>query len=142
MSRHGEKVGVLGAAFRCAECGEIAGVLRLTPAGQPVDMGPPLGRTTHEADGVSLDLFGGTSWHRLEGEAFGRLRALIETDAPDGPDALEIRRVHWELAPFLCRECGDVYCWTDWKPSVTFDDGFYDETRGTCPRGHRQTIDD
>jgi hypothetical protein len=139
MSRYGEKVGKLGAAFRCAECGEIACVLRLTPAGQPVNMGPPMGHTSYEADGVSLDLFGGTAWRRLDGEAFGRLRAQIEADAPD---SLEIQRIDWELAPFLCRKCEDVYCWADWKPSTVFDEGFYDETKGTCPHGHRQTIDD
>jgi hypothetical protein len=139
MTRLGERSGELGAAFRCARCGEVACVLRLIPAGRPVDMGPPVGRSTRDADGVSLDLFGGTGWHRLEGEQYARLRALVEEDPPD---AVKIRALDWELAPFLCRVCEVAYCWTDWSPWVAFDDGFYDVTRGTCPHGHQQVIDD
>jgi hypothetical protein len=26
--------------------------------------------------------------------------------------------------------------------SVLFDDGLYDRTEGTCPNGHRHTLDD
>ena len=132
-------MGELGAAFRCAECGEVACVIRMTPAGRPVDLGPPVGFVTYGADGASVDLFGGTAWRRLDTDEFGRLQALVEEN---NPDAAAIRALDWELAPFLCRGCDLGYCWDDWSPSPVFDEGFYDETRGTCPRGHRQRIED
>ena len=46
------------------------------------------------------------------------------------------------LAPFYCPECGQAYCRADWHTYVVFDEGFYDCTIGTCPAGHRHTVDD
>jgi len=31
-----------------------------------------------------------------------------------------------------------AYCRSHWNTETTFDDGFYDATYGTCPRGHRR----
>lgn len=44
---------------------------------------------------------------------------------------------------FICRRCGAAYCRECWKNVYpVFDDGYYDETRGTCPRGHEQMLQD
>ena len=56
---------------------------------------------------------------------------------------VELLREDPDLFAFVCRQCAVVYCekcWTVGPPE--FDDGFYDCTRGTCPKGHRQTLDD
>lgn len=41
-----------------------------------------------------------------------------------------------------CPECDKVYCNAHIRTDVEFDDGFYDCTYGTCPKGHRRIIDD
>ena len=47
------------------------------------------------------------------------------------------------FAPFYCPDCKACYCYKDWNAAMRFDDdGGYDETVGTCPRGHRHVIDD
>jgi hypothetical protein len=44
-----ERIGQAAAAsFRCAACGEMAGVVKVARAGTTVDMGPPLGRETYD----------------------------------------------------------------------------------------------
>jgi hypothetical protein len=55
----------------------------------------------------------------------------------------ELARADRDLFGFFCHACAVVYCsacWTIGPPE--FDDGFYDCTRGTCPAGHTQTLDD
>jgi hypothetical protein len=75
------------ASFRCAKCGELAGVARVARAGTTVDMGPSLGRQDH--DGLVVDYFLGTAWHAATSGA-GRPAALSveaaeRTQCPGGP---------------------------------------------------------
>jgi hypothetical protein len=51
LGRYGEPVAGGGVSFRCAACGEVAAVVRLVPAGTPVNMGPPFGEETYERTG-------------------------------------------------------------------------------------------
>ena len=56
---------------------------------------------------------------------------------------VDLRREDPDFFAFVCRECGVVYCESCWNVGPPeFDDGFYDCTRGTCPKGHTQTLDD
>lgn len=51
----------------------------------------------------------------------------------------------WEVFGFYCRRCEKAYCHKHWSPEVFFDpdyEGWYDCTRGTCPAGHRQVLND
>lgn len=41
-----------------------------------------------------------------------------------------------------CPECDKIYCREHYNARVEWDDGFYDCTMGTCPRGHERLIDD
>jgi hypothetical protein len=41
-----------------------------------------------------------------------------------------------------CPDCDKIYCWEHYNPVEEFDDGFYDDTMGTCPEGHTRMIDD
>ena len=41
-----------------------------------------------------------------------------------------------------CPECDAIYCATHYNASQEFEDGFYDCTMGTCPRGHQRMLDD
>jgi hypothetical protein len=138
-TRFGRRVGEGAASFRCAACGEVAAVVKAVPADVPADMGPPLGSQAHQRDGIVVDYFGGTAWKAAEPGSYAAVRAILDGEEPD-PAAL--RRIARELAPFYCPECEQAYCHADWNSYVVFDDGFYDCTIGTCPAGHRHTIDD
>jgi hypothetical protein len=139
VPRFGEPAGEASASFRCGACGEVAAVVRAVPAQRTVDMGPPLGPQVPDRDGVVVDYFFGTAWKRADPATFADVREILSGEAPD-PAAL--RRIDWELAPFYCPECGQNYCRADWRTCVSFDQGFYDCTMGTCPRGHEHMVDD
>jgi hypothetical protein len=58
-------------------------------------------------------------------------------------DAAALARFDREYANFRCPSCEACYCvdhWSDVIPEM--DEGFYDATWGTCPRGHRVMLDD
>ncbi|MBV9384722.1 MAG: hypothetical protein JOY82_22805 [Streptosporangiaceae bacterium] len=139
VTRFGEAAGETAASFRCGACGEMAAVVRAVGAGEPVDMGPPLGRQSHDRDGIVVDYFGGTAWKLADPATYAAVCAVLSTRAPD---PAELRRIDWELAPFYCPDCGLCYCRADWHTYVLFDEGFYDCTMGTCPAGHRHMVDD
>ena len=137
--RFGERINDGSASFRCATCREVAAVVKAVPAGEQVDMGPPLGHRAWDRDGFVVDYFLGTAWKLAEDGAFARVREIIASDAPD-PE--ELRQIEWELAPLYCPQCRLNYCSADWNTYVLFDDGFYDCTMGTCPNAHKHMIDD
>jgi hypothetical protein len=61
MTRFGEPIGHgVAASFRCAACGEMAGVVKVARAGATVDMGAPLGNETYDRDAIVVDYFLGT----------------------------------------------------------------------------------
>ena len=69
------------------------------------------------------------------------MQALIDHGRVDPVAIRAISRAFWEITPFYCPECGLNYCIKEWDTSVLFDDGLYDRTEGTCPNGHRHTLD-
>lgn len=140
FARFGQRVGQgIAAGFRCAKCGEVAGVVRVARAGTTVDMGPPIGLQTFDDDALVVDYFLGTSTSFADAVKMDTVQEIVVSDTPD-PVAL--RQVDVDLAPFYCPDCGVNYCSADWAKYPTFDDGFYDYTMGICPNGHRHMIDD
>lgn len=136
--RYGEVAPDGSAHFTCASCGRLAGVVRLAPAGTPVDMGPPMGTDVHRQDGVAIHWLG-YGWKAINPRTWTRVSELLAATRPD-PAALHA--IDWELAPFWCRGCQQCYCRDHWEPFVLMDEGFYDCTDGICPAGHRQILDD
>ena len=130
------------ASFRCARCGEVAGVVRVARAGTTVNMGPSAGTQTPDRDGLVLDYFLGTAWYAQTGEILDTVQALIDQGHVDPLAIREIDWAFWEITPFYCPDCGLNYCSSDWETYVLVDEGFYDCTMGTCPNGHRHTLDD
>lgn len=57
-------------------------------------------------------------------------------------DLIQLRRFDLEDFCFICGQCNEAYCRDCWSIYLTFDDGFYDETRGRCPKGHQQMLMD
>ena len=126
-------------SFRCAACGELAGVVKVARAGTLVAMGAPLADETCGRDGLVVDYFLGTAWHGVSPAVLEEVQALIDA----GPvEPASLREVSWELAPFHCPDCGLNYCAADWDTRVLFDEGCYDRTMGTCPNGHEHMVDD
>jgi predicted RNA-binding Zn-ribbon protein involved in translation (DUF1610 family) len=127
------------ASFRCARCGEVAGVIRVVRAGTTVNMGPPLGIEAPARDGLVLDYFLGTAWHAQSAEILDAVQALIDHGHVDPLAIRATSWAFWEITPFYCPDCGLNYCSKDWATRVVFDEGFYDCTQaparaatGTC----------
>ena len=130
------------ARFRCARCGDLAGIVRVIRAGTAFDMGPPLGKQVQERDGLVLDYFLGTAWHSATTDKLDAVQALIERGKIDPAALREIDWTFWELTPFYCPDCGLNYCSRDWNTYVLIDEGFYDCIKGRCPEGHEHMLDD
>jgi hypothetical protein len=124
IGRYGEHTATGGVSFRCGACGEVAAVVKLLPAGDEADMGPPFGRQRQNADGVIIDYWlRSTCWMATKPDRWARIEAVLS-------------------APYWCRDCQLCYCRDDWQRTVIFDGPFYDYTDGVCPAGHRHMIDD
>ena len=82
VTRFGEPTSLgIAARFRCARCGDLAGIVRVIHAGTPVDMGPPLGKQVQERDGLVLDYFLGTAWHAVTADKLDAVHALVGSHA-------------------------------------------------------------
>jgi hypothetical protein len=127
------------AGFACAACGGLAGTVRLVPAGEASNFGPPFGDEVHGSDGVAIEDWLCNSWHRVSSITWDNVREVL---AAADPDAGALHTIDWELAPFWCRACKRCYCAGHWETMVFMDEGFYDYAEGICPAGHRQMIDD
>jgi hypothetical protein len=139
-TRLGECIGQAAAAsFRCAACGEMAGVVKVARAGTTVDMGPPFGPESYDRDAIVVDYFFGTASRFADAATLDAVQEVVSSQAPD---PMALRRIDWELAPFYCPDCDVSYCRADWETFPIFDEGFYDCTIGICPNGHRHTVDD
>jgi hypothetical protein len=112
------------ASFRCGECGEIAGVVRVARA---------RGR-------VILEHFLGTTWHRDAGDVLDAVQALIEQGNVDPAVIREISWTLWDITPFYCPECRLNYCRLDWDMHFAVNPGSHDCVIGTCPSGHRHLL--
>jgi hypothetical protein len=139
ITRFGERTADGAASFRCAACGEAAGVVRTARAGALVDLGPMAGRHDPGRDGFVIDYFLGTVWFAADPAAVDAVQAILDAGCAD-PAALCL--IGRDLAPFYCPDCELNYCGADWHAEVLWDDGFYDRTMGTCPHGHRHLLDD
>lgn len=119
--------------FRCAVCGDLAATVELI-APTLGSSGP--GEIGH--DRWKLAVTGpvpATHWV---------LRSLAELQgALERRSIVELRALNDEYANFWCPHCEATYCPRHWQPiEPEMDEGFYDATYGTCPRGHRVMLDD
>ena len=113
--RHAER-----AEFRCRTCDAVAVVVR------------------RQGDGVALAGFLGSTWLRVD-------RIKDAERAIRAADAAALHGLHPELQPAWCPSCGASYCQAHWQRIVAGADdhpGWYEATYGTCPEGHRRTLDD
>jgi hypothetical protein len=111
--------------YRCALCGQVAGRVEVVPS--PVNPGNRL----------VLSVFT-SMWE----EASPRATYAAAAEALRGGDPRALWALNAEWAPFYCPECNACYCRAEWNEAMEFDEGFYDCTYGTCPRGHTRLLDD
>jgi hypothetical protein len=68
--------------------------------------------------------------------------ALLSAGNLKGLHQLFKDRLVYEGIDAYCPECDKIYCRDHYNAVENYDDGFYDDTDGTCPLGHRRMIDD
>ena len=138
MARHGVKIDGRF-QFTCAWCRAVAATLSVLDGDVPIDAGPL-------PDGTRFSWTPGGPAYRFEflgvntGKASAELADLVSR--LDILDPQDLRDVDGELAAFCCRVCQLNYCSKCWSTWIEFDEGFYDCTRGRCPRDHEQLLDD
>lgn len=125
--------------FTCSACGSTAATLRASRGPAEVEIGPETetGRFVWRPTGPHYV-------RRFLGVSTGLLSERLGTWLADAVivDPLELAAADPDLAGFCCRECGANYCEQCWTSWMEFDESFYDCTRGLCPRGHEQILDD
>lgn len=111
-----------GAEFRCVLDGRLAGTVTLDADG--------------DGDGVRARLDVVVPWARVTFFEFPG--AVVDALRRADPDLLHT--LHPEFAPFWCPTCAASYCDEHWDRYDVEDEGFHDETRGICPRGHERML--
>jgi predicted RNA-binding Zn-ribbon protein involved in translation (DUF1610 family) len=130
-TRFGDRVPNRSAAsFRCGECGEIVGVVRVARANGTAGGEPGAGGW------LVLEYFLGTVWHPDAGEVLDAVAALIEQGNADPVTIREIAWALWDVTAFYCPECGLNYCRLDWDMHFAVNAESHDCIIGTCPKGH------
>jgi hypothetical protein len=139
-TRFGDRIpkGV-AASFRCGECGELAGVVRVIRASSILEheamSGEPGARQW-----LVLDYFLGTVWHEDTGDVVDAVQALIDQGNVDPATIREISWALWDVTPFYCPECRLNYCGPDWIMHFSVRAGTHDSIIGSCPNGHRHLL--
>jgi len=128
------------ASFRCGECGEIAGVVRVARAGSIAGSEPPSGGEPGAWEGLVLDYFLGTVRHADTDDVLDAVQALIEQGNADPVTIREIDWALWDITPFYCPECQLNYCSLDWDIHFAVNGESHDCIIGTCPNGHRHLL--
>jgi len=129
--------------FTCTQCGQDAATIELVDASLPIDLGPgPTGEV------MTISLNGPEPRWRLDwlgvasGEATPDIASLLEGTEID---PLVLAAHDWQLGAFCCRRCTQNYCSPCWRKWPVFDSdgsGWFEGTRGICPEGHEQALED
>lgn len=72
----------------------------------------------------------------------GALSALGAANVGNGRVARALYAIDSDFVPFWCPRCPASYCSRHWETWDLFDDGFFDEKRGRCPKGHERKLID
>jgi hypothetical protein len=136
---------VVSSSFRCAVCGNVAATVSLLPPGTPgphedLAGGPAApGQRDIFHEKWRLSIVGGPVPMTVGPVADpARVTAALEQH-----DAAALAAIDPEYANFRCPTCPANYCEAHWSEiTPELDEGFYDATWATCPRGHRVMLDD
>ena len=123
-----EKVSESEVNLRCSECGKVSVVFRVGTWPYTERESLIVKGITHE---VALNIKHAEKiFELLEKEDLARVHSIVDQHPScEGIDA-------------YCPECDKIYCWEHYNVKTEYDDGFYDCSCGTCPKGHERMIDD
>jgi hypothetical protein len=131
-------------SFTCSSCGGIAAKVEL------VDGALPLNVSAASRGEQMLITFGREelrmrlTWLGVaSGPVSPEVAQLLSSD--EELDPLILSTFDWELGAFCCRQCKTNYCAKCWRTRPIFAEdypGWHGETRGTCPEGHDQRLED
>ena len=122
--------------FLCAECGEVAGRLRVVAGGDIVDDDSVAGQWRLNGPVTVLSGFIGVITTVVSDAGYDSLHRLL---GEQGPLTRDVADIGVDLVPFFCRQCRRTYCrshWDLWQDSPT------SVVIGYCPNRHRQLVDD
>ena len=130
--------------FTCKQCHSEAGRLTLYAPGEAIpgvpddelrSLSAEFGN--HNAGAARLVVMSG--W--LE-QTFFEVEAWPVLTAISAGDARTLHSIDDEMMPFWCPTCPATYCAEHWSTWDVFDDVFFEEKRGRCPKGHERRIVD
>jgi hypothetical protein len=130
----------LAASFRCGQCGEVAGVVRVARASSTSGSDSPSGWQPGAGDGLVLDYFLGTVRHEDTSDVLDAVQLLIEQGNADPVTIREITWTLWDVTPFYCPQCQLNYCSLDWNAHLEISEGTQDCIIGICPNGHQHLL--
>lgn len=116
-------------AIRCGNCGKDAAVVSVFKK---------------DVDRPHIKVDGFISNVRIYEDSVSRLSERFRMDKKFAKESLsQLHESDPDIYGFVCRRCAKAYCKNCWKGihAIT-EDGFYDESRGTCPEGHEQMVQD
>ncbi|MHA1489963.1 MAG: hypothetical protein ACTSRI_09935 [Promethearchaeota archaeon] len=112
----------------CFECGNIA-----------VKFNLGFNRFKQE---VTLNWVGITTSKSFDKKHSKEVFKLLEENNFKGIHSFMKKNHDVEGLDAYCPECDKIYCRVHYNAREEFDEGFYDCTYGTCPKGHERIIDD
>ena len=112
----------------CALCGHPAGTLSLVAA--DAERADQATSVVLSSRGFLGSMATGLGVDEVEG-----VRAALTLDDVTVPYSRDP-----ELAPWWCPQCHESFCGSCWTTETLYDDGFLDEVRGRCPKGHEHRL--
>jgi hypothetical protein len=123
---------------KCSICGELAGELTVLRAGEVIE--PPRFLLPASGPAWCLEGFMGSDWAKCNESGIAALESAIRRN-----DFEALCAIDFLLVPFYCQSCRASYCYKHWSRCPRFDPdlpGWYEDTVGWCPQGHRRLLDD
>lgn len=143
ITRHGQPAARgRGASFRCARCGELAGLLRVVRPDDPPGSAPAPRRRARGRGGLALEHFLDDTWRPAGTEILDAVQELIGQGEVDPAAIRELEWGFWALTPFYCPDCELNYCSADWDITRGQDEDFREPAMGRCPAGHEHMVDE
>ena len=134
----------VGHVFPCHRCGAEAGRLIVYAPGEAVpsrsddQVGQLMTQFDNDSAGQALlSMVSG-----LGDVSFAEFDLDATLVAIAAGDAKALYAMDLEFVPFWCPRCRASYCGQHWEKWDLFDDGFFDEKRGRCPKGHERKLMD
>lgn len=132
----------VGHVFSCDRCGAEAGRVTVYAPGEAVPGrgGNEISRLMNQFDNDSAERSRLTVISGVGDVSFAGFDLNATLRAIGAANAMALYAIDLEIVPFWCPRCHASYCGRHWETWDLFDDGFFDEKRGRCPKGHERKL--